>query len=195
MKKIAIVLALASIGCARQKLVEEITSPAPQKKVAEGNVMLAIEHVKGKAFTFADGFEKENCYIVTDCDCCTSDFIFLENGTCVVEYYCLEANDIFKGSYRVANGKIEITYDELAVAQQENIDDPGTLPDYEPRFTLSTRKIKPHKTMLTGKMCKGELILETDDKQKEFGSKNDISISDYTKRLKQEGIWQELKLP
>ncbi|NUY82142.1 hypothetical protein HUK80_14655 [Flavobacterium sp. MAH-1] len=191
MKKIAIVLALASIGCVRQKSAEE-TSPMPQKEVVNGNLTLAIEDVKGKAFTFADGFEKENCYIVADCDCCTSDFIFLENGTCVVEYYCLEANDIFKGSYRVANGKIEITYDALAVAQEENIDDPDTLPDYEPRFTLSTRKIKPQKTMLTGKMCKSELILETDGKQKEFGSKNDISASDYTKRLKEEGIWQLL---
>lgn len=193
MKKIAIALALAFIGCSRQKSAGETTAPASQKKATGRNLALSLEDVKGKAFTFSDGFEKENCYIVTDCDCCTSDFIFLENGTCIVEYYCLEANDIFKGSYRVANGKIEITYDALAVVQEENIDDPDTLPNYEPRFTLSTRKIKPHTTVLAGKMCKGEMIMETDDKQKEFGSKSGIPVSDYVKRLKEEGIWQLLK--
>ncbi|RZJ65736.1 MAG: hypothetical protein EOO50_12615 [Flavobacterium sp.] len=156
--------------------------------------MLSISDVSGKTFSFGPELIAETCEISAECDCCGSDFLFLDDSRFVVVAYCLEGDTFLKGKYEVVGSKIKMTYEGEMIVQETNwekeADSTKTdAPDYfektEPAPKIGLTLSRTH--------CNGDrLILKLEGNENDFGAE-DGKLQQAIAQLKTSGIWEKLK--
>ncbi|RZJ69714.1 hypothetical protein [Flavobacterium sp.] len=190
MKKIVALAVLSLfIGCGKEKSVQN-TEGKPSESTQKP---LAIADVSGKAFSFGPEFNAETCEIIAECDCCGSDFLFLDDSRFVVIAYCLEGDSFLKGTYRIVGSKIEMTYEGEMIVQETNWEKEADSTKTEAPFYFEKAEPAPKKGLtLSRQHCNGDrLILKLEGNENDFGAEEG-KLGQAIAQLKKSGIWQKL---
>lgn len=183
---------LLLLASCKDKKSEEKPS-IPTKKIMKPIIVL-----KGANYFFAPEFDTEKCEGIADCDCCSSNILFLDDLHFVVVYPCESDESVSRGTYRILNGKVILSHDTLQVNQEyvwnEEIDadTTGTL---KPEYNIII-KSKPATTeVLNIKHCGDKLYFTTVvDKEIFYGTIDSRhSLEQQIKILKEEGLWDKIQ--
>lgn len=154
-----------------------------------------IGSLSGKAYFFGPNFDKKNCTIIAECDCCSSNILFLNERDFIAICYCESEQEFLKGRYQVIGENVVLNYNSLSIDKEYNyekeVDSTGAdIPDY----FITTKKSPARKEILKGFSCKGQLYFQTGDTAIDYGAiEKEKTIQDYITLLKEEGIWEMLQ--
>lgn len=57
-------------------------------------------------YLLAPHFNSKDCEAFGECDCCTSNYLFLDNKTFIAVDYCLEVDTYYSGKYNITDEKV-----------------------------------------------------------------------------------------
>jgi hypothetical protein len=113
------------------------------------------QSVTGQVFMLTERFSDDNCEVVAQCDCCSTDLFFLTDKDFALVNRCLYNDSYFKGTYTIKNSKLILNFRQKEVTEIINEQ------TNQKNNVLKKLKIDPHVFSLT--MCdkKVRLIHET----------------------------------
>jgi len=153
-------------------------------------------NIAGQVFFYAPELDTTTCEAFGQCDCCSGNFLFLNDNNFVTINVCEADNWYCKGKYKIANGNLILTYDSLMVWENynwENETDTTATKDIPPSITTS--KTKTWTLMLTRFECGKNIYFKTEDKHMTFITLDKKQkLSDLIKPLQDRGIWGKLEI-
>jgi hypothetical protein len=72
---------------------------------------------KGQVFLLAEDFQEAECKAFGECDCCTSDILFLSADRFCYISRCLSGDEYFAGTYSIKSAKLKLTFDKKSVRE------------------------------------------------------------------------------
>lgn len=182
--------ALGLVLCACNSKQEE--KPVISTETAkESEITLA-----GSNYFFAPQFDAEKCEGIAECDCCSSNVLFLDNTRFITICPCESDESVYKGTYKVLNDKVVLNYDTLEVQSvydwEADIDTTGTVkPSYD--IVVSSRDAVTE--TLDIKKCGGKLYFTTAIDAETFYGTIDkrYSLNQHIQILKKEGLWDKIQ--
>jgi len=176
-----------SISCDRTKK-EQI----PNKKLKEN------EHVKNftlsnTLYLLAPEFNGEKCESFGECDCCTSNYLFLDNENFICVDYCLEANTYYSGKYKIEKENVQLKFNSVMVQKEYNWESETDTINDQPKYFYKTEKCKSFETIWTKFDCKGRYYFKNITTETNYASiDKTLTAKNFVIKLKGEGIWDKL---
>jgi len=189
--KLFIGFAFALVLCSCNSKTEEKPPVSIEKKV-ESTITLS-----GSSYFFAPLFDAEKCEGIAECDCCSSNILFLDDKHFIAMYPCESDESIFRGTYRVSKDKVILSYDTLQVDREYiwnkevDADTTGTL---KPQYTIDVTSRPATTQMLTIKHCADKLYVTTSEGEEiSYGVVDTrYSLNQQIQMLKKEGLWEKI---
>jgi len=171
----------------------KVVLSAPRTKALK-----ADQSLSEKLFLIGSVLDSNNVEIIAECDCCTSDFAFLNDSTFVYVNTCVHGDQYFKGKYISFCNTLLVKFDELSVdtnwepdetdstiAETINLQSHITVehsPEVYDVFRLSQLKSRTVISTCLGASC-------------EYGvEKRKQTLNDFIHDLKELKIWKKLQL-
>jgi hypothetical protein len=95
---------------------------------------------KNTIFYFAPVFDKKNCSVYGECDCCSQDIIFGEKDFIFISY-CMDDISVSKGLYSFIDNKIKMTFDTICYSSEYNWE--NEIEETDVKYHLKKQTIKP----------------------------------------------------
>lgn len=151
-------------------------------------------NLSGQVYFYAPELDTTTCEAFGECDCCSGSFLFLNDRDFLTMNVC-EADDWYcKGTYKIVNGNVVLTYDSLMVEKNYNWKK-ETDPTATPEYFIKTSKTNATTSVLTRIVCEKNICFKTDDKQTTYTTLDKKQkLSDLIKQLKDGGIWDKLEI-
>lgn len=150
----------------------------------------------GQVYFYAPELDTITCKATGACDCCSGEFLFLNDSEFVSVDYCEFDASYNKGMYRFVDGDIEITTDSINVSRNYNwekeTDTTGKdLVDYFISDTLFSKNTLTLKRIT----CKNSICFVMGDKETYYVTPNKEAIlSESIDKMKRDKIWNRLKI-
>ena len=173
----------------------------PEEKVAgTGNMAKANQivplSVSGTSYFFGREFIKETCEAESACDCCSMLLLFIDDENFATIYPCESEETLLRGTYKITDGNVALSYDTLQVDRDYNFEPEGdTLKSDKPEYIVSLKKSEVRSEILESSYCKGKLYFEVkDDDGIMYGTVDAVySLKERIQQLKDEGVWDEIQ--
>jgi hypothetical protein len=146
----------------------------------------AISHFKNTVYTFQPGYNFDECYVESACDCCAFDLVLLESNFYLISY-CIGDTDYSKGSFEVNKNQITLNLTEIRISKLHNIQSEFT--DTIPAYKYKQSLVDPKTIIISIEQCDEEPYLKLDDY---YGSKKLEKPSDILPALQKDGILDRL---
>jgi hypothetical protein len=172
---------------------EPNTNEAKQAKPEKTEPIL---NLSGQVYFYAPELDTNTCEAYGQCDCCTGNFLFIDESNFIIIDVCESDNWYYKGKYKIANGCVILNYDSLMVKRNYNWkNETDTNSNAIEEYSIKISKTNLKSTVLTPIICKKNICFKTDDKQTAFVTLDKTQkLSEWIKQLKEEGIWEKLKI-
>lgn len=170
---------------------EKVVTPAIKKEDSKP----VIGSLIGKAYFFGPAFDKKSCTVIAECDCCSSNILFLNERDFIAISYCEAEQEFLKGHYQIIGESVVLNYNSLSVDKEYNYEkETDTVNEDLPDYFITTKKSPATKEVLKGFNCKGQLYFQTGDTAIDYGAVDkEKTIQDYIALMKEEGIWEKLQ--
>jgi hypothetical protein len=165
----------------------------PEDKVVDATVkseaiVTEALNVSGTAYFFGREFNKETCEAESSCDCCSMLLLFIDGENFVTIYPCESEETLLRGTYKVTNGKVVLSYDTLQVDRDYNFElEADTLKSDKPEYLITLKKAEVTSEILESSSCHGKLYLEVKAVDAQY------SLNERIQQLKDEGVWDEIQ--
>lgn len=154
-------------------------------------------NLAGHVYSFGPSIDTAKCEVLIECDCCSDDFLFVNDKDFIQIGYCMSAKYVVKGTYSINQDNIIINYDSLHYfTEADNNYEIKTVSKGSSEYLINIEKRKPFTDTLKKFSCNGTYLYTIDYTiEKSFGtvSTND-SINTYIDMLKNEGFWKKMNL-
>lgn len=155
-------------------------------------------NLSGKLYFVGPAIDSNRVEISADCDCCASDLAFINDSVFVYVELCLESNSYMHGKYTVVPrlNTIILHFDENYVDGTEVLIENDTLEeiDFETHYSLEKGKPISYVALNSSFKNKQFLLLPSKDHCEYAEVNKHISMAQFISNLKQEKVWQMLKL-
>ncbi|MES2628946.1 MAG: hypothetical protein V4616_08255 [Bacteroidota bacterium] len=150
----------------------------------------------GKLFLFAPELDTASCKVYGKCDCCMDDLFFVDDTHFVRDLYCVEADDIRQGTYRLENNTVILNYDAEFVKAEYNWERDRDNTKNAPEHLVSLRRGDRFSDTLFTSECKGSLVLMDRGSESMFYGQIDPQQKPETFKLQLQDakIWEKLRL-
>jgi len=149
--------------------------------------------LSNKLYLLAPEFNSKTCESFGECDCCTSNYVFLDSENFISVDYCLEADTYYSGKYKIDNEKVELKYNALVVQKEYNWDSETDSTNTEPEYKFKTEKCKSFQSTWVKLNCKRKIYFKTLDEKTQYVSIDKSKTSqNFLIELKKEGIIEKL---
>lgn len=153
-------------------------------------------NVSGAAYFFGREFSKETCEADSSCDCCSMLLLFVDGENFVTIYPCESEETLLRGTYKVTNGKVVLSYDTLQVDRDYNFELEGdTIKNDKPEYVVTLKKAEVTSEILESSSCHGKLYFKAKDADGiMYGTvDSQYSLNERIQQLKDEGVWDEIQ--
>lgn len=176
-----------SISCNQPKKAQILNTEIKGKKPTE-NLILS-NHL----YLLAPEFNLKECESFGECDCCTSNYLFLDNENFICVDYCLEVDTYYSGKYKIENEKVQLKFNSTIIKKEYNWESETDTIKNQPKYFYKTEKCKSFETLWTKFDCKGKIYFKNIDKETQYASIDKTQTAEnFLIKLKEEGIWDKL---
>ena len=194
LKKVFIISLLSLLLCflisCNQPKKEKIIDVKVKEKEHVENFTLS-----NTLYLLAPDFNSKDCEAFGECDCCTSNYLFLDNETFIAVDYCLEVDTFYSGKYKIADGKVQLKYNTTVVQKEYNWESETDTVNNHPKYFYKTEKCKSFKTVWTKLVCKEKFYFKNIDQQTQYATIDKTQTAgSFLTKLKEEGIWKRLAI-
>ena len=156
----------------------------------------SLLNLSGQVYFYAPELNKNTCEAFGECDCCSGNFLFLNENEFLTIDVCESDDWYYKGKYKIVNDNVVLTYDSLMVEKNYNwekeTDTTGTVTT---EYFIKTSKTDTKTSILKRIVCEKNICFKTDDKRPNFATLDKKQkLSNLIKQLKNEGIWDKLEM-
>jgi hypothetical protein len=74
----------------------------------------------GQVYVMTENFTSDRCRPQIECDCCSSEIVFLTDATFIMVGRCIHNDSYYKGTYIVGKGDLTLKFDQLVVKETYN---------------------------------------------------------------------------
>jgi hypothetical protein len=146
-----------------------------------------------KLYLLAPEFNSKKGESFGECDCCSSNYLFLDDENFISVDYCLDADTYYTGKYKIENDTVELLYDTTVLNKEYNWDSESDTTDTQPDYFYKSEKCKPYKSIWINFNCKEKICFKTAEKETNYASVDKTRTSEsFLKELKIEGILKRL---
>lgn len=146
-------------------------------------------------YLLAPDFNSKDCEAFGECDCCTSNYLFLDNETFITVDYCLEVDTYYSGKYNITDGKVQLKYNTTIVQKEYNWESETDTINEHPKYFYKTEKCKSFETFWTKLDCKGKVYFKNIDQQTQYATIDKTQTAkSFLIKLKEEEIWKKLNI-
>jgi hypothetical protein len=174
------------------KSEDKVVTPAVNSKT----IVKPVINVSGTSYFFGRKFSKETCEAESSCDCCSMLLLFIDGENFVTIYPCESEETLLRGTYKVTNGKVVLSYDTLQVDKDYNFELEGdTIKNDKPEYVVTLKKAEVTSEILESSYCHRKLYLKAkDDDGIMYGTVDaQYSLNERIQQLKDEGVWDEIQ--
>lgn len=152
-------------------------------------------NLSNKLYLLAPDFDSKKGESFAECDCCSSNYLFLDNNNFICVDYCLETDTFYSGKYTIENEEIKLKYNSTIVKKSYNLERETDTINELPEYIYKTEKSKSFQTHWEKFDCKEKICFKTIGEQMDYASvdKNQTPES-FLVKLKKEGILKKLKI-
>jgi len=153
-------------------------------------------NVSGTSWFFGRDFIKETCEAESACDCCSMLLLFIDDENFITIYPCESEETLLRGTYKITNGKVVLSYDTLQVDRDYNFELEGdTIKNDKPEYVVTLKKAEVTSEILESSLCRGKLYFKVkDDDGIMYGTiDTQYSLKERIQQLKDEGVWDEIQ--
>jgi hypothetical protein len=171
---------------------DKVVTPAVNSKT----IVKPVINVSGTSYFFGREFSKETCEAESSCDCCSMLLLFIDGENFITIYPCESEETLLRGTYKVTNGKVVLSYDTLQVDKDYNFELEGdTIKNDKPEYVVTLKKAEVTSEILESFSCHGKLYLKAkDDDGIMYGTVDaQYSLNERIQQLKDEGVWDEIQ--
>lgn len=151
--------------------------------------------LNGKVLTYAPDLDITTCEIIGMCDCCSGNYLFINEQEFIAIEYCEADRLYFKGTYEINNRTVILRFDGLVIEQifdWSSEADTTAIP--ETKYLISERKIEHSTITLVQLDCEKNISFETGNEETPFAAiNNNLKLPDLIEEMKADGVWEKLK--
>ena len=155
----------------------------------------AVNNLSGHIYYFGPALDSTKCEVLAECDCCSDDFLFLNDKDFIRVGYCVAEKSVTKGTYSFGQDDVILQYDSLFyLTEADDNNEIKTVSKGSSEYLIKSKKSKPFVDTLTRFNCEEKLFYKSAG-EKSFGtvsSKGSIDI--LIDELKKEGFWKKMNL-
>jgi hypothetical protein len=166
------------------------------KTVKSKTIVTPTINVSGTCYFFGREFNAETCEADSTCDCCSMLLLFIDDENFITIHPCESEETLLRGTYKVVNGKVILSYDTLQVDRDYNFElEADTLKSDKPEYLITLKKAEVTSEILESSSCHGKFYLEAkDDDGIMYGTVDaQYSLNERIQQLKDEGVWDEIQ--
>ncbi|MBK9213307.1 MAG: hypothetical protein IPO14_10260 [Saprospiraceae bacterium] len=182
-----------SIGCnssEKQNIVTSETKPETSTQTAASNFTLA-----NKLYLLGPEYNSTECEAYGECDCCSSNYLFLDNEYFVCVDYCLEGDTFLSGKYVINGDNVELKYNSTIVHKEYNWDKETDTLSTLPEFFFKTEEDKTFQRVWTKFNCAENINFKTTNAVVEYASMDKTQTAEnFLATIKKEGILEKLNI-
>ena len=151
--------------------------------------------LSNQLYLLAPEFDSKNCESYGECDCCSSNYLFLDNENFISVDYCLETNTFYSGKYKVQNDSLKFNYNPTIVLKEYNWESETDTINTLPRYLYKIEKCKSFQSVWIKLNCNEKSCFKKIGDKTEFASIDNIKSSEnILNELKKEGLIEKLNL-
>jgi hypothetical protein len=149
--------------------------------------------LSGHVYCFAPTIDSTKCTVIPECDCCSDDFLFLNEKDFIRISYCMAEQTVIKGIYAFEKNNLILKYDSLVYyTENDQSNEIRTIGKGKKEYLIKKEIGKPSIDTLTQFSCK-EKVVYKNPKEETFGTISEKdSIQIYIDELKKVGFWNKL---
>lgn len=175
-----------SISCNQPKKVQILNTVLKEKKPTENFTL------SNQLYLLAPEFNLKECESFGECDCCTSNYLFLDNENFICVDYCLEVDTYYSGKYKIENEKVQLKFNSTIIKKEYNWESETDTINNQPKYFYKTEKCKSFETLWAKFDCKGQIYFKNIDKETQYASIDKTQTAEnFLIKLKEEGIWDK----
>lgn len=151
--------------------------------------------LKGEVLTYAPDLDVTTCEVIGMCDCCSGNYLFINEQEFIAIEYCEADKLYFKGSYEIKNRTVILSFDGWVIERFFDwSSEADTTTTTETKYLISERKIEPSVITLVQLDCEKNISFETGIEETPFAAiNNNLKLSDLIEEMKTDGVWEKLK--
>lgn len=151
--------------------------------------------LSNKLYLLAPEFNSKDCESFGECDCCSSNYLFLDDENFICVDYCLEVDNFYSGKYKIENETVELKYNSTVVNKEYNWESESDTTNTQPAYFYTIEKCKPFQSTWIKFNCKEKICFKTTEKETDYASVDKTKTSEsFLKELKKEGILKRLNI-
>jgi hypothetical protein len=164
------------------------------KSVINKNKDIKNFSLANKLYLLAPEFNLEHCESFGECDCCTSNYFFLDDINFICVDYCLESDTFYSGKYKIENETVELKYNSTVV-QKEYLESETDTINTQPQYIYKIEKCKSFQSTWLKFNCKEKICFKTTGKETEYSAIDKRKTSkSFLVDLKREGVLEKLNI-
>jgi len=146
-------------------------------------------------YLLAPDFNSKDCEAFGECDCCTSNYLFLDNKTFIAVDYCLGVDTYYSGKYNITDGKVQLKYNTTIVQKEYNWESETDTINKHPKYFYKTENCKSFENFWKKLDCKGKVYFKNIDQQTQYATIDKTQTAkSFLIKLKEEEIWKKLNI-
>lgn len=154
-----------------------------------------ILSLSNQLYLLAPEFDSKNCKSFGECDCCSSNYLFLDNENYICVDYCLDTDTYYSGKYKIENDTVNLKFNSTVIQKEYNWESETDTINTQPKFLYKIEKCKAFKTVWTNLNCSKNNCFKKIGDETEFASiDNKKSSENFLNELKKEGLIEKLNL-
>ena len=171
---------------------DKVVNPAVKSKT----IVKPAINVSRTSYFFGREFNAETCEAESSCDCCSMLLLFIDDENFITIYPCESEETLLRGTYKVTNGKVVLSYDTLQVDRDYNFELEGdTLKSDKPEYIITLKKAEVTSEILESSSCNGKLYFKANDADGIMYGTVDAqySLNERIQQLRDESVWDEIQ--
>ncbi|MEZ0128433.1 hypothetical protein AB9T88_00880 [Flavobacterium sp. LBUM151] len=150
--------------------------------------------LSNKLYLLGPEFNLNESEAFGECDCCTSNYFFMDDENFISVDYCLESDTYYSGKYKIQNEYVELKYN-ATVVQREYNEKSETDSITQPQYIYKTERYKSFQTTWLKFNNKEKICFKTTGKETEYAAVDKRNDSkSFLADLKKEGILSRLNI-
>jgi hypothetical protein len=164
-------------------------SEAPKNKIASDTVLDFTNTV----FRYASETNLEGCEFRLECDCCSSELVFLDDSVFYLVDYCVEDASVTKGTYFITDGYLIMKSGNISVHNLYNRKGEDTDNNPANDYTVSDSIIKPFHIKFSIESCESGIKLIDKEEPQFVAMKSDSHPKTIISNLEEWGMMKRLR--
>ncbi|MBX3163602.1 MAG: hypothetical protein KF900_03920 [Bacteroidetes bacterium] len=197
MKQLAVILlAIGLFSCNSNEDIRENKEAKIQDSVIEYFKDDIFQFsLAGNIYTYAPKLDS-TCQAYGECDCCSGNYLFINETDFIIIDYC-EADYIYsKGTYELKGDKVFLHYSGIVIGKNYNWEkETDTTNTVKPDYFINENTTEPTTRILTRIACANNICFNTGMEEMPYAALDKKQkLEDLVSQLRSDGIWKKLRM-